>query len=257
MIPTNVGVRWVLEQLFFEDKIPERLFNKYFHKFDGPYTEVTALSVRVDPIPPQVGQQYAQHRLCDLFPASRPQSLPQEVAVVRVKNDKNKTRLAGKIGEYLTQIGGRELLFRASTRVALAALMAFFTPVIHSHSLDNELGPGLYTSNSLEWVLKFGSSDCALLVFKDPDFRDLDVWDPSLLDWQHVVASWTRKSLSSLPASVPVGWRNADVVRAAISKPNSPPNCLPVPSEVSQTVAVSSSGCAALAASLALIIWLE
>lgn len=57
-------------------------------------------------------------------------------------------------------------------------MMAFFVPVVHSSNLDNELGPGIYTSDSLEWVLKFASANSALMVFKDVDFRQLNVWSP-------------------------------------------------------------------------------
>lgn len=46
-------------------------------------------------------------------------------------------------------------------------MMAFFAPVVHAKNLDNELGPGIYTSDSLEWVLKFGPVNTALtLIFR-------------------------------------------------------------------------------------------
>lgn len=60
-----------------------------------------------------------------------------------------------KIKDYVSKLGGGSFLYRVSTWAALAAMMAFFTPVIHSRHLDNELGPGIYTSNSLEWVLNW------------------------------------------------------------------------------------------------------
>ncbi|CAG8176418.1 unnamed protein product [Penicillium salamii] len=258
MIPTNVGVTWILEHLFLENKLPERLYNRYYHGFDGyPATEVRVMPVRLDHIPSQVGHQYARHRLCNLFPASRPHSLPQEVATVQIKGDKNKARLATKIEEHLPKSGDRKFLFRVCTRSALAAIMAFFTPIINANNLDNELGPGIYTSDCLEWVLRFGPRNCVLLVFRNPDFRNLNVWIPALLDWQHQIATWTRKSLSNVPDSIPAGWKSADIIQGAILKPDSPQNALPLPGTVAQTVATSPAGCAALAASLSLIVWIE
>ncbi|CAG8947592.1 unnamed protein product [Penicillium salamii] len=258
MIPTNVGVTWILEHLFLEKKLPERLYNRYYHGFDGyPATEVRVMPVRLDHIPSQVGHQYTQHRLSDLFPVSRPQSLPQEVATVQIKGDKNKARLATKIEEHLPKSEDGQFLFRVCTRSALAALMAFFTPIVNSNNMDNELGPGVYTSNCLEWVLRFGPRNCVLLVFKNPDFRKLNIWNPPLLEWQHIIATWTRKSLANVPDSIPAGWRTADIIKGAISMPGSSQKALPLPGTVTQTVATSPAGCAALAASLSIIVWIE
>ncbi|OQD65550.1 hypothetical protein PENPOL_c006G06160 [Penicillium polonicum] len=77
------------------------------------------------------------------------------------------------------------------------------------------------------------------------------------LDWQHIVATWTRKSLSDVSGPVPLEWRTADVVRGPISEPDPPKNSLPASGNVSQIVAISHRGCEALSASLAMIIWLE
>ncbi|CDM35780.1 unnamed protein product [Penicillium roqueforti FM164] len=256
LIPTNVGVRWILEHLFEEDKLPASMYDRYFFGYNQP--PVVVMPVRPDPIPLQVGYQYACHRLEELFPANRPQRLPQEISAIRVKGDNNKDRLATKIRkDYLSKLGGGSFLYRVSTRAALAAMMAFFTPVIHNSSLDNELGPGIYTSDCLEWVLKFASVNNALLVFRDPDFRNLDIWRPPMPEWQHIIATWTRKSLSNAPNSIPQEWKTADIIQAPISQPASSKNCLPEPGEVSQTVAVSYAGCGALSASLAMIIWFE
>ncbi|KAJ5961772.1 hypothetical protein N7501_006713 [Penicillium viridicatum] len=256
LIPTNVGVTWILEHLFEEGKIPGPMYDRlFFGHYEDP---VVTLPIRLDPIPSQVGTQYAVHRLEQLFPAWRPQCLPQEMATARVKGDKNKERLSTKIlKDYVSKLGGGSFLYRVSTRAALAAIMAFFAPVIHGRNLDNELGPGIYTSDSLEWVLRFGSANSVLLVFKNSDFRNLNVWSPPVSDWQHIVATWTRKSLSDEPGSVPLEWRTADVIRGPISAPDSPKNKLPESGNVSQIVATSHRGCEALSASLAMIIWLD
>ncbi|CAG7946066.1 unnamed protein product [Penicillium olsonii] len=258
MIPTNVGITWILEDLFIEEKLPKSLYNRYFYDFD-PYEGAgsTVMPVRLDAIPFKVGSLCARHRLCDLFPVSRLQSLPQEITTVRIKGDKHKLRSAKKIEEYLPKSRGTQFLFRVCTRSALASLMAFFTPVVNGSNFDNELGPGIYTSDSLEWVLKFGFRNRALLVFKNPDFRALNVWTASLTDWQHIVATWTQKPLSNTPNSIPTEWRSADIIHGPISKPSSTRIALPEPGEYSQTVAVSPAGCAALASSLDLIVWIE
>lgn len=87
------------------------------------------------------------------------------MAAVRVKGDKSKDRLAAKILEdYVSKLGGSAFLYRIFTRAALAALMAFSAPVIHSKNLDLELGPGIYTSDSLEWVIEFGSNRATIHV---------------------------------------------------------------------------------------------
>lgn len=255
-IPINVDVTWILEHLFDEGKIPGPMYDRYF--FGNHQPPVVATPVRLDPIPPQVGYQCALHRLGELFPAYRVQRLPKDIIAVRIKADKNKERLCAKIlKNYVSSLGGGSYLYRISSRVALAAMMAFFVPVIHGNNQDNELGPGIYTSNSLEWVLRFGTVNGALLVFKNPDFRNLDVWNPPLFEWQHLVATWTRKPLSDQPNSMPQRWRATDIIQGPISKLNRRPNCLPIPGDVSQTVAASYAGCEALARSLGMIIWME
>ncbi|KAJ5497588.1 hypothetical protein N7463_009575 [Penicillium fimorum] len=232
-IPTNVGVKWILEHLFEEGKVPRRMYDRYFFGYSQPL--VAVMPVRLDSIPPQVEHQYACHRLEELFPACRTQCLPQDIATVRVKGDKNKERLSAKIHKhYISKLNGG----------------SFFNS-------DNELGPGVYTTDSLEWALKFGSINSALLVFKNPDFSNLDVWRPPVSDWQHIVATWTRKSLSNISNPVPLRWKTADVIKGPISKPDSPKNSLLAPGDVNQIVAASYAGCEALSASLVMIIWLE
>ncbi|KAG0157453.1 Amino acid transporter, transmembrane [Penicillium digitatum] len=255
-IPINVRVTWILEHLIEEGKVPRSMYDRYFFGFDQP--PVVIMPIRLDPIPSQVGYRYALQRTEELFPAYRPQCLPRDIATVRVKRSQNKHCLTAKILEgYVSKLGGGSFLYRVSTRTALAALMAFFAPVIHNNTLDNELGPGIYTSNSLEWVLRFSSINNALLVFKNTDFRTLEVWNPPVSDWQHNVATWTRKSLSNVPDSVPLESKTADVTQGPISESNSRKNCLPAPGKVSQRVAASYAGCVALSASLAIIIWFE
>ncbi|KAI2711928.1 hypothetical protein CBS147332_5564 [Penicillium roqueforti] len=51
LIPTNVGVRWILEHLFEEDKLPASMYDRYFFGYNQP--PVVVMPVRPDPIPLQ------------------------------------------------------------------------------------------------------------------------------------------------------------------------------------------------------------
>ncbi|KAJ5562557.1 hypothetical protein N7461_001318, partial [Penicillium sp. DV-2018c] len=145
---TNAGVPWILEQLFLERKLPASIYVRYFSGYGQP--PIAVMPVRLDPIPPQTEGAVSRQQ----------NSTPQNIATVRVKGDENKDRLSAKISKnYVSKHSG-------------AAMMAFLTPVIHSGNWDNELGPGVHTSDSLEWVLRFGSVNSALLQFMQFGFLE-------------------------------------------------------------------------------------
>jgi hypothetical protein len=109
MIPIKVGVIWILEHLYDEGLLPERLYIKYY--FDDEPRSVRVMPVRIDPIPPAVGPNPAIHTLSDLFTVYRPQCIPQKLGTARIKSGKSKHKLALKIqNEYLSKLGGGSFL---------------------------------------------------------------------------------------------------------------------------------------------------
>jgi hypothetical protein len=258
VIPTGVGIPWIVSELHDEGKIPSGIFYRF--SFGVRYPRPRDFPVRLDPIPSMVTDTPTVHRLVDLFPYCRPQHLPAALTVMKYKAGKppkNSKKVEKAIGDFVPTLGGHSILYRTASRTSLAALMAYSVPTLCPQNYDNELGPGIYTSGSLGYVLRFSAPGGVILVFKDSDFRNLNVWEPTLPEWQDIVATWTHKQLSSTPESVPENWKTADIIRAPISEPNSKANRLPVPGKHTQIVATSHAGCQALAASWSALFWLE
>jgi hypothetical protein len=69
--------------------------------------------------------------------------------------------------------------------------MAWFLPTVNSNHADNEFGPGICTTPSLELALRYAEVQGALIVFYNPDFQNVNVWQPSQEDWATIVTYWS------------------------------------------------------------------
>lgn len=98
------------------------------------------------------------------------------------------------------------------------------------------------------------------MVFKSPDFRELSVWEPTVEEWNQLVALWTQPSLSGISDNLPQAYRDSDIIRGPISAmpaQGKSKSHFPVRSNTDQLVAVSYDGCKMLSKSLYTIIYLE
>lgn len=89
--------------------------------------------------------------------------------------------------------------------------------MISSQFQDNEFGPGIYTSNSLKYALDYAGVNGAIMVFRAPDLRDINIWEPSSHEWTQLVASWRGLPLPITREPLPDKYRKADVIRGPIS----------------------------------------
>lgn len=65
--------------------------------------------------------------------------------------------------------------------------MSWFLPTVNSNDADNEFGPGIYTTPSLELTLRYARVQKALMVFHNPDSQNVNVWQPSQEGWATIV----------------------------------------------------------------------
>jgi hypothetical protein len=135
--------------------------------------------------------------------------------------------------------------------------MLFFIPVIASSNNDNEFGPGIYTTTSLKHALNYAAIQGALMVFQNPEFRNLNVSELSGDDWTFITSYFSRYPTSNARERLPSAFVDADVIRGAISTARRGEGAARVPGPETQLVAVSYASCGALAASLRMIIWFE
>ncbi|RHZ72602.1 hypothetical protein CDV55_104846 [Aspergillus turcosus] len=252
-IPDNASIRSMLQLLFEDGKIPGAVYRNYCDP--PPDFSLVAFPLRNFTIPPSVTGSVASHRLRDLFPFCRQQRFPQQVLSARVTQKKH-TRLCQELELVFTSSLGGNLLFRGLSRSALNSAMAWFLPTVNSSHADNEFGPGIYTTPSLERALRYTGAQGALMVFQNPDFQRLNVWEPSSDEWAVIITYWTGRILSNAQARVPASW-DTDVIRGAISQSGEGRGAIRIPGPDTQVVAVSNAGLSALAASLKMIIWLE
>ncbi|KAL1884929.1 hypothetical protein Plec18167_001586 [Paecilomyces lecythidis] len=94
--------------------------------------------------------------------------------------------------------------------------MSFFVSVISPNASDNEFGPGLYATKDFTTAVNYSHPNSAVMVFKDPDFRDLNVWRPDRPDWNSLTAHWLSIPLHDLKP--PRDYKEADVVVGALSE---------------------------------------
>jgi len=249
-IPSNATIPLMVNLLWEYGKVPSVLFNL---QFDLPQVPIVARPVRHE-IPSTVTGALLSHDLRSLFPICRQQHLPPRIQSTRISWN---SRLARDIERDFTRGLGGNLLFRALSREAVFQSMIFFAPVIASTNTDNEFGPGIYTTTSLEHSLRYASIQGALMVFQNPDFRNLRVSELTEDDWTLITNYFQGHPTSNLRERVPSTFLEADVVKGVISKPGGRRGPARVPGTDTQVVAVSYGGCGALAASLKMIIWFE
>ena len=113
--------------------------------------------------------------------------------------------------------------------------MACFLPTVNANHADNEFGPGIYTTPSLELALGYARVQGALMVFQNPDFRTLNVWEPSQDDWRIITTYWLRRTLSNAQERVPPGMAHGD---GAV--PSARPGVVPPGATVPVSVSLNS-----------------
>ncbi|GFF49845.1 hypothetical protein IFM51744_07188 [Aspergillus udagawae] len=250
-IPVNASIQSMLPTLSENGKIPGAIYRNYC--YPPPEFSLVAFPLRHNTIPSSVTGSIASYSLRDLFPFCRQQSFPPQVLSVSVPL---KARLKQDIERDFTGSLGGNLLFRGLSRLALYSAMAWFLPTVNSNHADNEFGPGIYTTPSLELALEYAGVQGALMVFQNPDFRTLNVWEPSQDDWTTITTYWSGRTVSNAQERVPPGW-DTDVIRGAVSQAGRGRGAFRVPGPHTQVVGVSNAALIALAASLKMIIWLE
>ncbi|KAJ6190537.1 hypothetical protein N7519_000558 [Penicillium mononematosum] len=93
-----------------------------------------------------------------------------------------------------------DLWFRGINPKSLMLSMSFFVPAISTSNSDT-FGPGIYAANDFDEGAKYTHPQGALMIFKNPDFRDLSVCEPGKDEWNNLTATWlniTKKMLKYL-----------------------------------------------------------
>lgn len=253
-VPCNASIQSMLPTLYERGRIPGAVYRNYC--YPPPEFSLVAFPLRSAIIPPSVTGSIASYSTRDLFPFCRQQSFPPRVLSARITLKARWKLSCQNIERDFTDSLGGNLLFRGLSRRALYSAMACFLPTVNANHADNEFGPGVYTTPSLELALGYARVQGALMVFQNPDFRTLNVWEPSQDDWRIITTYWLRRTLSNAQERVPPGW-DTDVIRGAVSQAGRGRGASRVPGPDTQVVVVSNAALTALAASLKTIIWLE
>jgi hypothetical protein len=195
-------------------------------------------------------------------PWNRPQFLPTSVRAVRIKNDKNVNRFSKECSFIFADglLSGKNIFFQGLSLSSLELMMTcFFLPRLHSNSAKNEFGPGIYVTDNFEYAKSYAGSNGAILVFKNPNFDGLRIWEPKGDEWKQLCAHWIRTPLKD--TTMPEQHRMAEVIAGPVSKVQNikiGQPAFPVPDpDLDQMALVSYRSCERLSASLVAIIYIE
>ncbi|KAJ6010998.1 hypothetical protein N7451_002410 [Penicillium sp. IBT 35674x] len=256
-IPHGASYDWLFGMLYDEGKIPGGII---YEMYEGPRKAMTTISGHED-IPTGVTDSMKEHSPVEIFPFSRSQSLPASVLMAKATlpckfKDKNMDKIAADLEIRFTRSLGAGLLFRGMSRTMVQSLMAFFTPVLVKGNVNNEFGPGFYTTTSLQYALGYAGTEGVILVFKDPDFQRLKCLQLTGRDWETTTAFWTGRTMSNAQDRIAETWRKSDVLQGAVSAFTGSGTAR-APGEYTQVVGTSPAALLALLASLKMIIWLQ
>jgi hypothetical protein len=248
---------FLVDRYWEAGKIPGFVYDRY----SGFLRDTTIFRVgAVFEVPQQVlSDQATPQCTTDIYPLGRQQTLPNTVLCVRVKYYKNTDKIfkeiRQKLGESL-DMNGSNLWFRGLSLHAITLSMSFFIPVIKSNNNDNEFGPGIYAANDFDTAASYACSNGAIMIFKNPDFRGLTLWEPNESDWNVLTAIWLRLPLNNL--NMPEKHMQADVILGPLSANQADARkkkCFAKQSDEMQIACVSYESCRRLAASLVAIVY--
>lgn len=243
-----------------EGKIPPRIWDRIAFTPSSRKSLGSAF-IQQHKIPTGVNEILATHNLQDLYATSRIRPFTGTIKCVKLPFDKNVTRLATNVRRLngSTLASDRDgLWFRGIGLDALESTLTFFIPERNSRNVDNEFGPGFYTTDNLEHALEYTRGGGAVMVFKDPDTFTTQLWQPNLQDWNSFVCRWFRLSLTIADQPVPSPYLTADFIKGPISADRDTGGRRPpMQGDDKQLVAVSYKGCEALSHSLHSIIFVE
>ncbi|KAI2786818.1 hypothetical protein POX_g09213 [Penicillium oxalicum] len=250
-VPSSANIRSLLPDLAADERIPSSLYQRYTEY--PPASMSAAFDSPEASVPSCVTTTAESFSLLRLYPLAADQHLPAKLLSARISFDKP-NKLARRIERDLISTLGNDLLFRGTKRRLLKPQMKWFVPVLNSSNTDNEFGPGIYTTPSLEHALHYAGPQGVLLVFKSPDFHNVDVWELDGIEWRTTVDHWTGRRAAT---QKPPGW-GSDVTKGPISvaRPRSSTR-IRDPGPHTQVVATAYPGAAALALSLCMVIWIE
>ncbi|KAH8702295.1 hypothetical protein BGW36DRAFT_356422 [Talaromyces proteolyticus] len=234
----------------YEAQIPKHIMEKYD---DWEYRPIDhEFSFPIWAAPAAVTTTPSSHPLEDIYPWCRPASFPSKITMLKVKNQKPQKMYSMVQDSLPDELTKKNVFFRGLSLQALELSLSFFIPIIQSNNGDDEFGPGIYVTSDFITAKMYAGSCGAIMVFRDPDLRDLTVWQPTSDEWLLLVKHWRGLPHSDL--KVPPGHQRAGVIRGAMSQDEKGRR---VPGEDEQLAFVSYSGCERLAKSLIAIIFIE
>lgn len=257
IVPLGTSLLWPLQRHMEEGTLPRTIWAKGSGNYP-PVISSSLVTTIPGTAPTAVKETLNTHNFRDLYPCSRIKA-PEPVKCVKVRFDKNLTRLEKNVRKLVgAPLESENLWFRGLSFGALESTLAFFIPERSSHNSDNEFGPGFYTADSLDYALEYVRIGGGIMVFKDPDLHNTQVWEPDSEAWNAWVAKWKHLPLEIARQPSPAEYDTADFIKGAVSEIGQSVrggSAVPTQSETNQLVACSYEGCKALSNSLQMIIF--
>ena len=217
VVPVGTSVAGFLINRYVEEKLlPVSLEEKFLGlEYDTP--DPPARHTVHARVPESVNRTATTAELCTLYyPWMRQRSWPRSVKALKIAHQKNSAKWVSDArrdhGDLLNKSG---LLFRGLSLIGLEQSLSFFMPVISGTNHTNEFGPSIYVTPELEYAKQYAGMRGAIMVFRHPDTRDLEVWEPPTAEWRLLVAH--HLELRHRP-KVPPRFNTADVIIGPISQ---------------------------------------
>jgi len=257
---------WHVEQGTITEDIADRILALQLSPHASSPTQLTPYAKTNATIPAGISETPSALQLSSFTAFSRLGGSSREVLGMEARWAKGRdpARLtAVKIRKQAgDQLASQQLWFRGLSLSTLELTLAFFVPVITASNRENEFGPGMYTTDSLEYCLEYLRGGGAIMVFKSPDLREQTVWQPNLADWISLVSKWTKIPLAAASQET-LPYMSSDFIMGPIRAPQAGQarrgsanrNLAPRQSDDNQLVATSYRGLQALANSLFMIIF--
>jgi hypothetical protein len=211
-------------------------------------------------VPAGVRSHVVTRRVRKLYPNRRPGCFPASVRTVRLRWKKNCAMFKMVVDQVFDgALNKPGTFYRGLSLRALGRSMSFLMPV--DPKATHEFGPGINTSEDFETACTYAGQNGAIMVFRDLDARDLEVWRPDHDEWNQMVARWLALDMEVRTAQMPAAYKRADMIvgpiPSGLEKARRTKSRPTQNREIMQTSFVSSWACRRLMASLWAIIYIS
>ena len=176
--------------------------------------DTTVYVIFVLQITSQIIREPVSHDIEELSSQGHTGPFPTEVlffSIPKQRKFKKTIQIARQILDHALGLDSGNLWLRRLNPVPLTLSM-----IIKEFDSENEFGPGIYAADNYDKAALYAWISGAIMVFKNPEFQDISMWERIAADWRVLSTIWLQIQLPNF--QIPDEQKARDYHRGNISR---------------------------------------